>query len=171
MGTCFEPAFVESYVRLGIENGIPVMFFGGHMQHVGAAVGSRRELVLAIASTLWEAGLPVLDDLVQSPTRGTTYEERRQSFIELLDTLQPGVTQIILHCTETGDSFASISGSGPMRQAELQLMLDPVVAAAIDERNIVLTDWRELLERRRNAADDAGRPAENPPENDRAGQN
>lgn len=86
MGTLFaSPAFLEKYVRLGIENQIPVMLPGGHNTYIredlerpaieklkqegrykpGMALPSD-SLVLEmrkIGEELWRSGLPVLDDL------------------------------------------------------------------------------------------------------------
>jgi hypothetical protein len=153
MGTCFQLPFIERYVKLGIEKQIPVMIFGGHLQHVGEEVGAFRPILMGLAASVWNAGLPVLDDLVTSPTRASDYEGRRRELIELLGAMKPGVTQIIVHCTATTEVFPHISGSGPARQAELNLMLDPEVRSFIKDQGIILTTWRELKSRR----DAAGR--------------
>jgi hypothetical protein len=148
MGTCFQPPFIERYVEVGIEKGIPILMFGGHMQHVGAEAGPYRPMLVDLARQLWEAGLPVIDDLVTSPTRAETFEGRKRELIDLLRGLQPGVTQIIVHCTVPTEAFAHISGSGRAREAELRLMQDPEVRDTIQSEGIVLTTWRELARRR-----------------------
>jgi hypothetical protein len=76
--------------------------------------------------------------------------------MELLGTMKPGVTQIIVHCTAPTEVFQNISGSGPARQAELNLMLDPEVRSFIKDQGILLTTWRELKQRR----DAAGKTAD-----------
>jgi predicted glycoside hydrolase/deacetylase ChbG (UPF0249 family) len=148
MGTCFLQQFIERYVKVGIEKQIPVMIFDGHLQHVGEEVGAFRPMLNTLAQSVWNAGLPVLDDLVTSPTKASDYEGRKRELIELLRTMKPGVTQIIVHCTATTEVFQHISGSGPARQAELNLMCDPEVRAFIQDQGIVLTTWRELKTRR-----------------------
>jgi predicted glycoside hydrolase/deacetylase ChbG (UPF0249 family) len=148
MGTCFYEPFMESYVKVGIEKKIPVLMIGGHMQHAGAEVGSFRLLLRALAERVWQAGLPVIDDLVTQPTNAPTYEQRKQQLLKLLADMQPGITQIIVHCTAPTEVFARISGSGPAREAELRLMLDPDVRAFIKKEGIVRTTWRELKQRR-----------------------
>lgn len=148
MGTCFLPQFVERYMKVGIEKNIPILMFGGHMQHIGAEAGLFKPLLRSLSEQLWNAGLPVIDDLVTQPTKGPQYEQRKSELIALLREMQPGVTQIIVHCTEPTEVFSHISGSGPARQAELRLMTDPDVKAFIESEGIVLTNWRELKERR-----------------------
>ena len=89
MGTLFAtPAFLERYVRLGIERQIPVMMPAGHASYIqtdrrnafiaqlkkegkyrpGMALPEDPALaqVRALGEKLWSAGLPVLDDLHNS---------------------------------------------------------------------------------------------------------
>jgi hypothetical protein len=148
MGTCFQPFYIERYVKLGIEKNIPVMMVGGHMQHIGAGAAQFKPMLRSLAQRLWDAGLPVLDDLVTQPTRAKDYSERKKELMALLRDMKPGVTQIIVHCTDPTEVFPHISGSGPARLAELRLMTDPDIEAFIKNEGIVLTTWRELKQRR-----------------------
>jgi hypothetical protein len=148
MGTCFQPPFVEAYVKVGIEKRIPILMIGGHMQHVGAEAGSFKPLIQALADRVWRAGLPVIDDLVTQPTEAGTYEQRKQQLLKLLGDLKPGITEIIVHCTAPTEVFAHISGSGNTRAAELRLMCDPDIRSFLQQEGIVLTTWRELKTRR-----------------------
>jgi predicted glycoside hydrolase/deacetylase ChbG (UPF0249 family) len=152
MGTCFHPLYIDRYVKVGIEKKIPILMFGGHMQHIGNEAGPLRPLVLSIAERVWQAGLPVLDDLVTQPTQAKDYEKKKAELIQLLREMKPGVTQIIVHCTVQTEVFSHISGSGPNREAELRLMTDPDIKAFIESEGIVLTTWRELKNRRKQVA-------------------
>ena len=153
MGTCFVPQYIDRYVKVGIEKKIPILTFGGHMQHIGAQAAPFKPLVIAIAQKVWDAGLPVIDDLVTQPTQAKDYEDRRAELIELLRGMKPGITEIIVHCTVQTEVFSHISGSGPTREAELRLMTDPKVKAFIESEGIVLTTWRELKQRRAQVQD------------------
>jgi len=152
MGTCFAPQFIDRYVKVGIEKKIPILMFGGHMQHIGNEAGPLRPLVISIAEKVWKAGLPVLDDLVTQPTRARNYQEKKTELITLLDDMKPGITQIIVHCTVQTEVFSHISGSGPNREAELSLLTDPDIKKFIESEGIILTTWRELKKRREQAA-------------------
>jgi len=149
MGTCFQPFYIERYVKIGIEKGIPVMMFGGHMQHIAAEAAQFKPMLRSLAQRLWDAGLPVIDDLVTRPTNASDYEGRKDELIALLREMKPGVTQIIVHCTDPTEVFPYISGSGAAREAELRLMTDPDIKSFIESEKIVLTTWRELKQRRR----------------------
>jgi predicted glycoside hydrolase/deacetylase ChbG (UPF0249 family) len=148
MGTCFYEPFIESYVKVGIEKKIPILMIGGHMQHAGPEVGRFKLLLKALGERVWSGGLPVIDDLVTQPTKGPAYEQRKQELLTLLAEMQPGITQIIVHCTAPTEVFAHISGSGKTRAAELRLMLDPEIRSFIKEQGVVQTTWRELKQRR-----------------------
>ena len=148
MGTCFQQPYIERYVKVGIEKNIPILMFGGHMQHIGAEAEQFKPLLRALAEQVWNAGLPVIDDLVTQPTRARDFQERMKELMALLGNMKPGITQIIVHCTDPTDVFPYISGSGPAREAEMHLMTDPDTRSFIEREGIVLTTWRELKERR-----------------------
>jgi len=155
MGTCFHPLFLDRYVKVGIEKQIPILMFGGHMQHIGAEAGALKPMVYLIANRVWQAGLPVIDDLVTSPTSADSYEGRKEQLIKLLREMKPGITEIIVHCTVQTEVFSHISGSGPKREAELRLMRDPDVKKFIENEGIILTTWRELMERRQRVKNES----------------
>jgi len=152
MGTVFErPDYTQVYVEVGIQEQIPVMIMGGHMtqvvqNHPMPEEGMR--FVRQLAEHAWNNGLPVLDDLHSDVTGFGPLEQKRETLIERLRTLKPGVTQFIVHCTKPSEVFADISGSGPNRWSDVEVLMDPEVKRVIEEEGIVLTTWRELMERR-----------------------
>ena len=96
---------------------------------------------------VWEAGLPVIDDL---HTASYDWKEGAKSarFIEMLKNLNPGVTMVIVHCSRPTEEFPIITGSSSLRLEDLKAMIDPEVRKAIQEERIILTSWRELKDRR-----------------------
>jgi predicted glycoside hydrolase/deacetylase ChbG (UPF0249 family) len=157
MGTCFLPLYLDRYVKVGIEKQIPILMMGGHMQHISASAeaAALKPLVYLIANKVWNAGLPVIDDLVTQPTSADSYDGRKEQLIKLLREMKPGVTEIIVHCTVQTEVFSHISGSGPAREAELRLMTDPDVRKSIEDKGIILTTWRELMERRQHVQNES----------------
>ena len=71
MGTLFAtPELMERYIKVGAEEGIPVMFPGGHRTALRAqymaeqgSVPERFTQAGDIGKRIWDLGLPVLDDL------------------------------------------------------------------------------------------------------------
>lgn len=163
MGTLFaSPEFLLRYVLMGIENHIPVMLPAGHASlikvtnHLGDA---QMEQIRVLGKKLWDAKLPVLDDLHNEsydweiPKAMQTDDQEIQDFktkkyIDGIHKIKPGLTMMIMHCTAPSEVFPFISGSGPLRKGDLLAMLDPEFKAAVQREGIILTTWRELLERR-----------------------
>lgn len=150
MGTVYAtPEFIARYIKVGVEKQIPIMIPGGHMTYV---MRGRRQIAeqlkaSGIIEQVWDAGLPVIDDLAGG-VEGTGDDEV-ENLIEMLGNLNPGITQIIVHCTRPTDLFSEISSSGSKRERELETMIDPRVKQFIDkEETIMLTTWRELKQRR-----------------------
>ncbi len=155
MGTVFATEeFIQRYITVGMEKQIPVLIPGGHMkllrQESDAELLEHVDAIRMLAEMVWASGLPVLDDLHASAYDWKT-EDKTELFIALLRELGPGVTQIIIHATTRTDNFDEISGSGITRQGDLNAMLDPKLKEFIEEEGIILTSWRELMERRKRA--------------------
>ncbi len=164
MGTLFAtPAFMEQYIAAGIENDIPVMMPGGKATVIAREMDAPAAWIQQLRTTgimLWNAGLPVLDDLHNDsydwiiPDSIKDNDAALQAFkvskyIHALHELQPGLTMMIMHCTDPGESFTRISDTGPLRKADMLAMMDPAFKAEISKMGIILTTWRELMERRK----------------------
>jgi chitin disaccharide deacetylase len=164
MGTLFaKPEFLEKYLQLGMEQKIPVMFPGGHNAMIFKLIGSQGfslEQTTAIGTMLWNAGLPVLDDLhnvsygFEYPSDSTLTDAQLQKiateqYLASFKDLQPGVTMVIMHCTHPTEVFEHISDSGTVRRGDLLAMQSPELKKYITDNGIVLTTWRELMERRK----------------------
>jgi chitin disaccharide deacetylase len=163
MGTLFAtPEFTQRYLKVGIENKIPVMFPGGHNTMIGKQMNATSDLRAQLAQTgqmLWSAGLPVLDDLHnvsynfdykgdQKLTDAQLQKIATENYIKTIKELKPGLTMVIMHCTQTSEIFSKISDSGKVRRADLLAMMDPEFKKFIQQEKIILTTWREVKEKR-----------------------
>ena len=165
MGTLFQPKFLSRYVKVSMEEKIPILFPGGHASLIVKANNvpqSQQQLIKQVGQQLWDAGLPVLDDLDgtsygwnlppgQTVTDETLRQHKTQKFMELLTAARPGLTYIIMHCTAPTPTFDQITTSGPTRKGDMLAMMDPALKAYIKKEGIVVTTWRELMERRKQA--------------------
>lgn len=164
MGTLFaSPAFMEKYIQLGIENQIPIVFPGGH----NTAIQDETKLSDAVirqfqqqGKLIWNAGLPVLDDLHNysydwkippgMPTDDAHLRKWRVALYEkTLMKLKPGVTMVIMHCTDPSPIFSKITESGDIRKADMLAMLDSGFKKFLQDNGFILTTWRELMQRRK----------------------
>ena len=166
MGTLFAtPEFIERYVKVGIENKIPVMFPGGHATMIGNQREITREMkqqLRAIGKKIWDAGLPVLDDLhnvsynFDYPKDQNLSDQELQKlateqYIKTIRALKPGLSMVIMHCTAPSEVFQHIGSSGRTRKADMLAMTDPAFRKFLEDEKIILTTWRELKERRAKA--------------------
>ncbi len=162
MGTLFQAKFVMRYAKVAMEEKIPILFPGGHASLIFKANNvpvPMQQMAQQVGKQLWDAGLPVLDDLdgtsygwnLPAGTKATDeniQKYKTQKFIELIKSAQPGLTYIIMHCTAPTPTFDQISNSGQSRKGDMLAMMDPALKAFIEKEGIIVTTWRELMERR-----------------------
>jgi chitin disaccharide deacetylase len=166
MGTLFaKPEFLERYVQVGIENKIPVMFPGGHNTMIGQernVTPEMKEQLKAMGKTIWDAGLPVLDDLhnvsydfeypeSKSLTDSELQKLATTQYIKTIRDLKAGLSMVIMHCTAPTEIFSYIGSSGRVRKADMLAMMDPAFKKFLKDEKIILTTWRELKDRRQKA--------------------
>ncbi|WDF79359.1 polysaccharide deacetylase family protein [Mucilaginibacter sp. KACC 22773] len=113
---------------------------------------------------IWKAGLPVLDDLhnssydwqmpnIDKMTDAQIQKWYTDHYIESIGRLSPGLTMVIMHCTNPSPNFDQISDTGKKRKGDLLAMLDPRLKAFLKDKGFILTTWREVMERRVKAGD------------------
>jgi hypothetical protein len=165
MGTLFAiDAFLQKYITLGIEKQIPVMFPGGHDTYIGKEMnitGAALDYYQKLGKKIWDGGLPVLDDLMNSsydwdPPADIAKDDKALTswrvnlYEKAMMKLKPGVTMVIMHCTDPSTIFPEITDSGDKRKADMLAMLDPGFKKFLTENGFILTTWRELMARRKN---------------------
>jgi predicted glycoside hydrolase/deacetylase ChbG (UPF0249 family) len=182
MGTLFaKDAFLDKYLKLGIEKQIPVMFPGGddifyRSEAKAAAIAELKKQgkyiegmtisepmplikVKETGKMLWENGLPVLDDLhnssydwvmpdLENKTDAQIQKWYTDNYIESIGRLSPGLTMVIMHCTNPSPTFKYICNEGQKRKGDLLAMTDPRLRKFLKDNGFILTTWREVMERR-----------------------
>ena len=125
-------------------------------------VQAQLESIQQVGQLLWSSGLPVLDDL-HNVSYGWQYPEKMKGddkalqkfatskYIGTIRELKPGLTMVIMHCTSPSEIFEKISGSGLKRKGDMLAMTDPAFKKYLKEEGIILTTWREVMERRQAA--------------------
>jgi len=160
MGTLFaKPEFLERYIKIGMETKIPVMLPGGHNTMISAQLPPAFVSYLRqTGENLWNAGLPVLDDLhnlsydwkypAGEQTDAALQKFSTSKYIETIRQVKPGLTMVIMHCTSPSEIFRYISESGKTRKGDLLAMIDPELKKFLEKEGFILTTWREVKERR-----------------------
>jgi predicted glycoside hydrolase/deacetylase ChbG (UPF0249 family) len=161
MGTLFaSPEFLQRYIKVGIENKIPVMLPAGNMALIGQQLGGAEQIenIRNIGKMIWNAGLPVLDDLhaisysFEYPKTEIADAELQKlataQYIKTIQALKPGLSMVIMHCTAPTEVFPYISDSYKIRKGDLLAMMDPAFKKFLQSEGIILTTWREVKSRR-----------------------
>lgn len=163
MGTLFAtPAFMQRYVKLAMEYHIPVMFPAGHASLIAKQTGfteAQMTAIRAVGKQLWDAGLPVLDDIFNESygwelPKGTPVTDanlqkfKTQKYMEAFNAMKPGITYLIMHCTLPSETFKHISASGNTRKGDMLAMINPELKKFVEKQGIILVSWKELSERR-----------------------
>lgn len=154
MGTLYaKPEYTEAYVKLGIEKQIPVMIMGGHMQFIkeDEPDAVKQLAVTKLAEQVWDAGLPVLDDLLNRTYGWKSFDEKKANLLAALKQMQPGLTMVIFHCAQPTEEWDHFTTSAQTRAADLKLVTDPDLKKFLEDNKFVLTTWRELMERRQQS--------------------
>lgn len=148
MGTVYgSNDFTEVYLRLAEEYRIPAMVIDFSDPEVveqykqsGYPVSDR------LLAMLDDYSLPKLDYFSSVPGAGS-YEELREKFFEQVRLLKPGLTEIIFHPQYESEFGKTITGSWQQRAWEAELFADKVVQQFFVDEGLILTNWREIMER------------------------
>lgn len=146
MGTVLATAdFLDIYIRLGLEYQLPVMI----MRHPDPVVGRGYPDLLrnyqSYIRTLEDHGLPPIDYLFQFYD-GKSHAARKARYLETFRNLQPGVTQMIIHCGTDDAELQAITGSHFLRGDDTRIFTDPAVLEEIRRMGIQIITWRQLRE-------------------------
>lgn len=143
MGTLFAtPDFFDAYLRVSREAGLLPMLPGPTPRLLEQTTALGLDYAARVPE-LERAGFVLLDCL-ETGLAGATLAERRGSFHRLLEQLQPGVTQLIVHLAEDDAEIRSVTDGWQIRAGELQLVLEPATRAALRAAGVRCISYRDL---------------------------
>lgn len=90
--------------------------------------------------------LPKLDNFTSAP-EGKSYDNKKENFIKLVQSLKPGLTEIIFHPSILTENLKSITGTAQQRAWEAQMFSDPDVKQFFKDNDIEITTWTEIMKR------------------------
>ena len=134
VGVC-RPDLAEVYADLAAEYQLPALFV---RPESGPPAGYVRAARVAEVRNL-----PMLDALHQFYFRGS-YESRKTLYLDALRTLEPGVSQIIVHCGYDDEELRAITPSVSIRDSDRRIFTDAEVMAAIQEYGVETITWRQF---------------------------
>jgi len=146
MGTLYgHPDYVEVFFRVAEEYGIPANVIDLSDPLV---VNKFRKLGYPIDHKVIELAanykLPKLDDFgyVQG---ASTYEEKVENFKSYIQSLSPGLTEIVFHPSVESEHLKSLTHSWKQRVWETKMFADPEVIRFLQDEGIIFTNWKEIM--------------------------
>ena len=149
MGTLYgSHEFTAAYLKVAEEYNIPAMVLD--MSNPAVVQGFKAQgypIGEEMIAHVNAYSLPKLDFFASVPG-GKTYEEKRQNFYDLIESLPVGLSEVIFHPSEETENLKSITNSWQQRSWEAQLFSDPEVKAFFRQQGLIFTNWKEIMERR-----------------------
>jgi len=147
MGTLYaNQEYTAAYLKVSVEYGIPAMVIA----FTETAVEQYREQGYPITdemiSMIDDYPYPKLNDFYSAPN-GESYEDKKQKFMELVRSLEPGITEIIFHPSVESDQLKSITNSWQQRVWESEMFADPEIKQFFEDEGIIFTNWKEMMRR------------------------
>ncbi len=147
MGTLYARIdFTKAYLKVAEEYRIPAMV----VEQSPAVTAKFKKQGYPITdesiALLAAYKLPKLDDFNSAP-EAKTYEEKKEKFIALVQSLSPGLNEIIFHPSVLTDTMKAITGTWQQRAWEAQMFADPTMKAAFEREGVLYTNWKEIMKR------------------------
>ncbi len=138
-----RPDLLQIYVQLGIDYDLPILFVDAqnplNQEHSALAT-----LAAPLQKTLEAKNLPILDHVAQY-YGGDTHEQRRETYLNFLRTMKPGLNLLIIHCGFDDEELRGITSSASRRDGDRRIFTDPDVSALMKEQGIEITNWKACL--------------------------
>jgi hypothetical protein len=149
-GVYAKPEFYERYLKVAMERKIPPVIAGGHMDYLSGGKSPWAPMMKAKAVEVWNAGFPVVDDIIMQ-VEYWEIGQKRAKLEAVLHSLKPGVTHIVFRPAMATDEVRLIMQNSASRIQDNMILTDLGVRRVIEFKEIVVTDWVELQKRRAKA--------------------
>ena len=151
MGTLYGSTdYLKVFLKIALEYNIPANAIDLSDPVVADKFrGEGYPITEQVVEILNQYHLPKLDNFASVPW-GSKYEEKRLNFFKLIDSLGPGLTEIIFHPSVETDNLKTITNSWQQRVWEASLFSDPEVKKYFSDNGIIITTWKEIMEKYRN---------------------
>ena len=147
MGTLYSKVeYAQAFFNIAMEYGIPANV----IEFTPDRVQKFRKQGYPITARLIESGrnytLPKLDDFSSVPD-GKTYQNKKENFFDLIQNMEPGITEIIFHPSINSEGLKKITNSWQQRVWESKMFSDPEVIQFLKNEGIIFTNWKEMMAR------------------------
>lgn len=145
MGTLFARFdYLKATLELAEEYNIPFMLVKPTPQILGRWGTSifKNPEAKAMVDLFLKRGVPMLDGLYS--IQDTPVEEAEEYYRNIIASLKPGVSQLIIHLANDSQEIKAITNSYRQRIADYEIFTSPSMRAFIKEQNVHLIGWSDL---------------------------
>jgi len=147
LGTLFTRIdFAQAYLKMAREHWIPAVVVELTPERVLEFKRLGFPVSPELVQLLEDYPLPKVDHLVFL-RKSQSYESKKQEFKELIEGLEPGLTQVAFHPAVESEELKRIADDWQERVWDAQLFQDPEVQSLLESDEIILTTWREVMDR------------------------
>lgn len=147
LGTLFTRLdFAQLYLQMAREHWIPAVVVELTPEHVERFQQMGFPIPAELVQLIADYPLPKVDELVFMPS-ADSYAAKKQAFVELIDGLGPGLTQVAFHPAVETEELKHIAEDWQERVWEAQLFQDQEVREMLESDDVILTTWREVMQR------------------------
>lgn len=139
MGTLFgSPNFVDVYLKLGKEYNIPVFLPRASIEQ------SNPDLIPVL-----EQGGFIMADRFFMAEPDVQSDQWMEYYVDIIENLQPGITQIIIHVAYDNDEAKAVMVDHPnygsaWRRRDFDVFTSERIKNVIKKNNVQLVTWREI---------------------------
>jgi predicted glycoside hydrolase/deacetylase ChbG (UPF0249 family) len=148
MGTLYgHPDFAIEYLKIAMEYNIPANAIDLSNPKVAEIFKKQGYPITDELIKFMESyTLPKLDFFTSAPN-AKTYEGKIDAFKKLINTLKPGLTEIIFHPSEDTENLKTITNSWQNRVWEAKMFADSDLNKFFQDEGIIFTNWKEIMKR------------------------
>lgn len=146
MGALFSrPDLIEVYARLGVDYDLPILFLREPGEPIEREYPALARMAGDVVRRLDEHQLPVLNTIFQFYD-DDPHDQRKATYLEMLQSLKPGVSEVIIHCGYDNAELQAITSSASLRDSDRQIFMDRAVRREIERLNIKVITWKQFRE-------------------------
>ena len=147
MGTLFARAdYTQVYLNLAEEYQIPAMVIESSPPVVAKFRQQGYPLDDQMVRVIANYSLPKLDDFYSIET-ASNYEQKKQKFFAMVQSMRPGLNEVIFHPSIDTDGLRRITGSWQQRIWEAKMFADQEVKRFLEVEGVLFTNWKEIMRR------------------------
>jgi len=154
---------LHAQLNLAKKWGVELSHYDSHMGSLYGLSSLRFELLAAALAASYEHGLPfrlpylppqltpfremgfaILDNLIFNQKVPSEFEETKRFYMNLIKSLNPGVTEMFIHAAIETDELKSVTNSWKTRVSEMRVFCDEEVRQLIKDQNITIINYLPL---------------------------